>query len=145
MFRAVAAVLLALYCLVIARLTLTDPSGVSWVFALAERTAAGLSGGRLDWSHTEVLANVALFVPAGLLLALVIGGPRPALTAAVVPAVALCVLGSVMIEWAQLRFLPVRVPSSADVLHNSYGAASGAAAAWVLSGARVLSPGFGGR
>lgn len=138
MVRTVAAALLALYCLVIARLTLTDPSGISWVFDLADRTATEVSGGRLDWSRTEVLANVALFVPAGLLLVLVLGGTRPGLGTAVLPALALCVLGSVAIEAAQ-TFLPTRVPSPADVLHNGYGAALGAAAAWLFSGARVPS------
>lgn len=116
--RIVAAVLLFLYALFVARLTLTEPSTSSWLFSLADRVATEASGGRLQWSETEVLANVVLFVPAGFLLAIV-------LNSAVVSAV-LCVIASACIEYVQLRYLPLRVPSGADVLHNGYGGAIGA-------------------
>jgi len=119
--RIIAAVLLVLYALFIARLTLTEPSTSSWLFALADHVATSASNGRLQWSETEVLANIALFVPAGFLLAIVLNS---ALASAV-----LCVLASALIEYAQLRYLPLRVPSGADVLHNGYGGAIGAALA----------------
>ncbi|MCZ4498228.1 MAG: hypothetical protein JWQ74_781 [Marmoricola sp.] len=118
MSRIVAAVLLVLYSVFIARLTLTEPSTSSWLFSLADHLATSASNGRLQWAQTEVLANIALFVPAGFLLAI-------ALNSAVASAV-LCVAASALIEYAQLRYLPLRVPSGADVLHNGYGAALGA-------------------
>jgi hypothetical protein len=123
-----AAVLLGLYLVFLSRLTLADPSDGRVVFSLADAWATYLSGGRLEWAETEVLANVALFVPAGVLLAIVLGRP---LTSA-----ALCVLGSVCIELAQQRWLPSRVASVADVQHNGLGGLVGALLAWPLSGPR---------
>jgi len=121
MFRIAAAVALFLYSLVIVRLTLADPSSTSWAFTLADRLATRASEGRLDWTETEALANIALFVPAGFLVAVVLNS---ALASA-----GLCVVGSALIELVQLQFMPLRVPSGADVLHNGYGAAIGAALA----------------
>ena len=92
------------------------------MFAFADAVATQLSEGRLGWSETEVLANVALFVPAGFLLAVVLG--RPLLS------VALCLLGSACIELAQQQYLPSRVPSLADVQHNGLGGLFGALLAW---------------
>lgn len=122
--RWIAALLLFVYCGFVARLTLADPSAGQPVFDLADNWAIRLSGGQLDWSETEVLANIALFVPAGLLLAVVL--QRPLLS------VGLCVLASVCIELAQQRWFPSRVPSLADVEHNGLGAALGVLTAWVL-------------
>ncbi len=116
--RPVAAVLLACYSVVVARLTLADPSAGRWAFDLAGAAARRASDGRLDWSETEVIANVALFVPAGFLLAVLLG--RPLLAAAVT------VLASACIELAQQQFLPTRVPSLADVWHNGLGGLLGA-------------------
>ncbi|MFL6061693.1 MAG: hypothetical protein ACJ72E_10700, partial [Marmoricola sp.] len=73
-----AALLLALYLVLVARLTLADPSGGRWAFSLADYSATRLSGGRMVWSQTEVVANVALFVPLGLLLAIVLRRPAAA-------------------------------------------------------------------
>jgi glycopeptide antibiotics resistance protein len=120
-----AAVLLGIYVLFIARLTLAEPSSGRLVFDLADGLATRLSEGRLQWSQTEVLANVALFVPAGFLLSVALG--RPILSAA------LCVLGSACIELAQQRYFPSRVPSIADVQHNGLGGLLGALLAWPLS------------
>jgi glycopeptide antibiotics resistance protein len=117
-----AAFLLALYLVLVARLTLADPSSGRLVFAFADAVATRLSAGRLEWSETEVLANIALFVPAGFLLAVVLG--RPMLSMVV------CVLGVACIELAQQRFLPSRVPSRADVEHNGLGGLFGALLAW---------------
>ena len=107
-----AAVLLGLYSLFVARLTLADPSSGRVVFALADDVATWLSDGRLTWTETEVLANVVLFVPAGFLLAVVLG--RPMLS------FALCILASI-----------------ADIEHNSLGGLLGAVLAWPV--ARPLS------
>jgi VanZ family protein len=54
--------------------------------------------------------------------------------------VALCVLGSACIELAQQRYLPSRVPSLADIQHNSLGGLLGALLAWP-----VARPPFGRR
>lgn len=120
-----AAVLLGLYSIVIARLTLAPASSESGLFGLLDRVTSRLSDGRLQWSQTEILANIALFVPAGFLLAVVLGR---AWASAV-----LCVLASAGIELAQQRYLPSRVPSLADVEHNGLGAAIGALLAWPVS------------
>jgi hypothetical protein len=120
-----AALLLGFYVLFIARLTLADPSSGRVVFSLADTFATRVSHGRLQWSETEVLANIALFVPAGFLLAVVLG--RPFLS------VALCILGSACIELAQQRYLPSRVPSLADIQHNSLGGLFGALLAWPVA------------
>jgi hypothetical protein len=123
--RWIAGTLLALYSLFVARLTLADPSAGRWAFAVADSLATRVSDGRLAWSETEVLANIALFVPAGFLLAVVLG--RPAMAAV------LCVLASACIELVQQRYFPSRVPTVADVLHNSLGGLIGAILAWPVS------------
>jgi len=120
-----ATLFLGLYLVFIARLTLADPAAGHVVFSLADNWASYLSGGRLQWSETEVLANIALFVPAGFLLAVVL--QRPLLSAA------LCVLVSACIELAQQRWFPSRVPSIADVQHNGLGGVVGALLAWPVS------------
>lgn len=125
MLRILAALALLAYSGLVACLTLTDPSTGSWAFSLADRAASRISDGQLQWSQTEVLANVALFVPAGFLLAVVLRSP--------LLAAGLCVLASVGIEYVQLRYLPSRVASGADVLHNTYGAVLGAALGWPLT------------
>lgn len=120
-----AAVLLALYSFVIARLTLAPASAERGTFDLLERVMTTVSGGALDWNQIETIANVALFVPAGFLLAVVL---RRCWASAV-----LCALGSAAIELAQHQLLPSRVASVADVLHNALGGIIGAALAWPLA------------
>ena len=122
--RTVAAALLALYAVFVVRLTLADPSAGRPVFSAANYWAELFSGGRLDGSQIEVLANIALFVPAGLLLMVVL--LRPLLTIAVL------VAASAFIELAQQQWFPSRVPSLADVEHNGLGAALGVLVAWLL-------------
>jgi glycopeptide antibiotics resistance protein len=123
--RPVAAVLLACYSVVVARLTLADPSAGRWAFDLGWRAADVASDGRLTWTQTEALANVALFVPAGFLLAIVLGRP--------LVAAALTIVGSACIELAQQRFLPSRVADVADVWHNGLGGLIGALVAAPIS------------
>ena len=116
--RPVAAVLLACYAVLVARLTLADPSAGRWAFDIGWKVADVAGDGRLSWTQTEALANVALFVPAGFLLAVVLG--RPLLAAA------LTVVASAGIELAQQRFFPSRVADVADVWHNGLGGLVGA-------------------
>jgi hypothetical protein len=122
--RCCAAVLLLLYSIVVARLTLLPATSEHGIFAILDR-AISLSNGHLTYSRAEVLANVALFVPAGFLLAVVVG--RTWLS------VVLCVMASAAIELAQQRYLPSRVPTIADVEHNGLGGALGALVAWPLA------------
>jgi glycopeptide antibiotics resistance protein len=123
--RWLSAVLLVLYSLVIARLTLASASSESGIFGRLQRLVSHASNGRLDWSQTEVLANVALFVPAGFLLTVALGR---AWAAAII-----CVIASAAIELAQQRYLPSRVPSLADVEHNGLGGAIGALLGWPVA------------
>jgi hypothetical protein len=122
--RWTAAALLAGYSFVVARLTLWPAAAEADTFDLLDRIMTRLSGGELDWSETEVLANVALFLPAGFLLAVALGR--------VWLSVVLCLLASVLIEVAQQRYLPSRVPTVDDVEPNGLGGLIGALAAWPL-------------
>lgn len=120
-----AGVLLGLYTLLIARLTLAPASSENGAVDLLNRIAGKLSGGHLDWTQTEVLANVALFVPAGFLLAVLLGR--------VWASILLCLLGAAAIETAQHLFLPSRVASLGDVEHNALGGLIGAVLALPLA------------
>lgn len=96
----------------------------------------------LDWAHgaglpaafdlvtLEVVANVVMFVPLGLLLASSARVPRPWL--AVTAGLAL----SAAIETTQIA-LPGRYPTLQDVVANTAGAALGAAAVVATRAARA--------
>jgi glycopeptide antibiotics resistance protein len=87
--------------------------------------------GFIDYSLVEFGANVAMFVPLGLLIALLLG-PRIWWLAILV-----CVGLSVSIELYQLVALPARFATVRDVLANSTGGALGAAiAAMVIARTR---------
>ena len=116
--------LLGLYAFVVARLTLLPADSETTTFGTLYDVVTRLSQGRLQWAQIEALANVALFVPAGFLLAVVLRRSWAA--------VLVCVLASGAIEWAQYAFLASRVPSLADVEHNSLGGLIGAVLAWPL-------------
>jgi hypothetical protein len=131
MHRVLALALVAAYLLVVAHLTLTDPSQGAWAFDLADRIAVRVSVGTLTWHETEVLANVALFVPLGFLLAIVLHSAALASGA--------CALLSAGIEYAQLTLLPTRVPTIDDVVHNTLGGLVGALVAGACL-ALVASP-----
>jgi VanZ family protein len=83
-------------------------------------------------AEVERLANVLLFVPAGLLLCYAL--PRTARWRIW----ALCVLVSACAELAQL-VLPGRDPSVIDVLTNATGAAIGVLLNTAVSGRRVAA------
>jgi glycopeptide antibiotics resistance protein len=135
--RWIAAVLLVLYTLVIAKLTLEPATSETGIFSRLNRVMTHVSHGRLEWSQTEVLANIALFVPAGFLLAVVLGRTWAS--------VLLCVMASAAIELAQQRYLPSRVPSLADVEHNGLGGLIGAVLGWPFARAVRLSGRGSGR
>ncbi len=74
----------------------------------------------LDYGFVEKAANVALFFPLGLLMALILPRPRWWL------AVPIGITASCCIELGQLLFLSARVASVTDIVVNSLGAALGA-------------------
>ncbi len=74
----------------------------------------------IDYPQVEFLANVAMFVPLGLLVAVLFGLRRWAF------AVLLCFGVSSLIETAQFFFLPGRYGTVDDVIANTLGALVGA-------------------
>ena len=80
----------------------------------------------ITYSLVEGAANVAMFLPVGMFLVLLLGRRRWWL------AVALGVGLSVLIETAQL-FLPTRVSDVRDLLHNGLGALLGVVLVLILS------------
>ena len=124
--RWLALVLLGLYAYVVGMLTLGSTTSVGWAFGITDRF----------YAMTEAQANVALFVPAGFLLAIVLLSPVFAVSAGVV--------GSMAIEWIQQEYLPSRVADVQDVLHNGLGTVVGALVAvplvWLLSRRRPARP-----
>ncbi len=96
---------------------------LSWILAFLHRHGAS---SWLNYSFVESAANVLLFLPFGMLTALV----QPAKRWWV--AIPVGFLVSCCIELGQLFFLSARVASVADVLVNTTGAALGAMGAVAL-------------
>jgi glycopeptide antibiotics resistance protein len=80
----------------------------------------------IGYAEIEFLANVAMFVPLGLLLGLTIGARWWWL------ALLICVAGSMSIETLQLAFLPGRFATFDDIMANSLGGAAGTIAAGAI-------------
>ena len=120
-----AGVVLLPYSVVIAMLTLRPAAEQRHALTLLDRVATRVSGERLEWSQTEVLANIALFIPAGFLLKILLGR--------VWVAIVVCVAASAGIELLQYVFLPSRLPTVDDVRHNGLGGAIGTLLAWPLT------------
>lgn len=80
----------------------------------------------IDYERFEFLANIALFVPAGIFLLLLFGAGNWWL------ALAAAVAMTVGIESLQTQ-IPGRVPDDRDILANGLGAAIGIAVALVLT------------
>ena len=79
-----------------------------------------------DYGVVEFTSNVILFLPLGALVARILDVPRWW------GGVAAGFLLSLLIEAAQLVFLPARFPSVADIAANTFGAMVGAFLALVL-------------
>lgn len=89
----------------------------------------GLPAWLIDYRQVEFTANIALFVPFGVIIALWL--PRRFWWST--PAVAVCV--SAAIETVQGLILPERVPSIGDVFANTAGALVGAV---IVTAVRML-------
>jgi len=105
---------LAVYLVVVGLITLTPSSPgptrgfAYWVITALQRVIP------LSWSQWEFLLNVALFVPVGLLIALLLG-PRLFWIAALMALAISCSIES-------LQFvIPNRVPDARDLLSNGLG------------------------
>ena len=79
--------------------------------------------GFITYARVEFGANIALFVPLGLLLALLFGPHRWWL------APVICFVATVLIELSQGALLPQRVASIGDVIANTVGGILGTFAA----------------
>ncbi len=80
----------------------------------------------IDYDRLEFLANIALFVPVGMFLLLLLGTKRWWL------AIALCFAMTAFIEAAQGR-IPGRVPDDRDLFANGVGAVVGVLVAAILT------------
>ncbi|WP_233548793.1 VanZ family protein [Clavibacter lycopersici] len=128
--RRQAAVLLLAYVALIGLVTLTPDSVDRGVYPYLMRGVLfaqhhGIPG--LRYSMIEEVANVAMFVPLGMLGVLAFGTRR--WWVVVLAGTAL----SASVELAQGAFLPARVASVTDVLANGTGALVGAAAAALVA------------
>lgn len=114
-----------------------DPHGQGWLNAAMEWLHGVGLPASVDLGVVEAVANVAMFVPLGLLLPAATR-LRPWL------AVPVGCAFSTLIECSQLAFLPDRVPTVQDVVMNTLGAAIGAGVVLAVRRARshpgVLNP-----
>ncbi|MFZ7088114.1 VanZ family protein [Curtobacterium sp. RRHDQ10] len=112
------------YAWVVWRMTLTPQvftsSGQHFVGTVLRFAQGHAATDWLTYDRAEFLANVAMFVPIGMIGAMWL--PRRAWLVAAVLAVAL----SVGIEFVQLTALPTRVADPRDVLSNGLGGLLGA-------------------
>lgn len=107
-------------------IALSPVSPIRGVDLSQELEATGL--GWVTYTQLESAANVALFIPLGLLIALLV---PTRWWWAVVVGLALLAGG---IELGQALFLPGRVPTIDDVLANATGGVIGVALAAVIRG-----------
>jgi VanZ family protein len=116
-----ARILLVVYCLVIAVIAFWPGNVDEGIKDALTRTLNEADQPWLTYRLVERAANVLLFVPLGLLLALSIPANRWWL------AILICLVVSLAIELVQGAFLPERVISNSDVLQNTAGAIVGVA------------------
>ncbi len=111
-----------LYLLAVAWITLNpslgDPKRNAFLEGVLAAFAASPALAWIDYDVVEFTANIVLFVPMGVLLALLLGRGRRWL------ALSLGVAASLTIEFIQL-FEPARVSDARDIIANSLGAIIG--------------------
>ncbi|RWZ68445.1 VanZ family protein [Labedella populi] len=96
--------------------------------SVLDRLAAAGAPGWVDYAHLEFGANIVMFVPLGVLIALLL--PRWEWWLAPIIGLAL----SLAIEFGQALLLPERFATPLDVLANTTGATIGAL---VVTGFRI--------
>lgn len=107
--------------------TTVDEGRGEWVeFALRVLHRVGFPDA-FGYAHLEFMANVVMFVPLGVLLALALDPSRRWIAAIALP------LFSVGVELFQFFFLPARYATISDVIANSIGAWIGVGAVVMLS------------
>ena len=115
-----------MYVIVLAVIALSPVSPIRGLDLSQELEASGL--GWVTYTQLESFANVVLFVPFGLLIALLV--PTRWWWLVVIGLIA--VAGG--IELGQALFLPGRVPTIDDVLANSTGGVAGVLIAGIIRG-----------
>ncbi|MFE4950240.1 VanZ family protein [Leifsonia sp. NPDC056665] len=137
MLRRVLLAVTAAYLLVVAWITLNpapaDPHRNPLLEGLLATFASTPLLTWIDYDVVEFTANVLLFVPVGLLFAVLLGRGRWWL------AFALGVAMTLTIEFVQL-FLPARVSDARDLLANTLGTLIGIGIAAVIAGGRRSRP-----
>ena len=118
--------LLGLYVIALAIIALSPVSPIRGIDLSQELNSTGLSW--VTYTQLEWFANVMLFVPFGLLIALL--SPTRWWWAVVVG----LALVSICIELGQAAFLPGRVASVGDVMANSLGGLIGVGIAAIIRG-----------
>lgn len=98
--------------------------------SVLDRLAAAGAPGWVDYAHLEFGANIVMFVPLGVLIALLL--PRWEWWLAPIIGLAL----SLTIEFGQALLLPERFATPLDVLANTAGATIGAL---VVTGFRIAA------
>jgi len=126
-------VLLGLYVITLAVIALSPVSPIRGVDLSEQLYASGL--GWVTYTQLEVFANVMLFVPFGLLIALL--APTRWWWAVIIG----LILVAICIELGQAVFLPGRVASMGDVLANSVGGIIGVIIAAIIRGIAWLARG----
>lgn len=122
---------LALYLALLARFTLWPKSSQQSVWKRINAGSEAASAGRVDFHYAEMLANIALFLPFGVLAVLAFRR---------VPVLAASAALSGAIEIAQVSWLPSRDGTLRDVALNVIGAVVGAGVARVSLRAGGSSP-----
>jgi VanZ like family len=132
--RRPAAVALAIYGVVLAVVgffpTPVDRDASPWIRAFVAAVRDHGGPWWFDYGLIEFTANIALFVPFGVLAAFA-AGPRRVWLAVLAGASV-----SVLIEVVQWLVLPERFPSVLDVVANTIGTAIGAAIAFGVQAVR---------
>jgi hypothetical protein len=124
--RIVGLVLLIGYLAAAAVIVLSPVNPIRGVDLSRQLADLGLSW--VTYTDLERAANVAFFLPIGLLLGLIVPWRRWGIV------VAILLLVPVGIELAQGAFLPGRIPSVSDVVTNWIGSAIGLALAALVRG-----------
>ena len=115
-----------MYLVALAVIALSPMNPIRGVDLSQELNSTGL--GWVTYTQLESFANVVLFIPFGLLIALLVPTKWWWLVIVGLIVVAGC------IELGQALFLPGRVPSIDDVLANSTGGIAGVVLAGVIRG-----------